>query len=862
MPGILPEGFPMQNSGYIAKAACRGYRPPRLSSYRVHERPHLLARLAKERIITRFVVAPAGYGKTGLAIEYAETMFSWAHVFWFNAESPCFIRDLDDGDLAHESLSIDSETKLVVIDDVPQLDAKRAQLLSGEIDAWLDRGCEVLVTCAPSCDTFGGLQVDRMRVGPRELLLNDEEIEAVLTEESRSRQTASQVPAACRVPLLVWDASAASASQFVAQNLKEDLPADVLLAICSAYVLRQGALSDISKLVSASGRSIEGELDDYPHLGFNGEEGRFEAPDIDADVIARAMKGKLDIMVGCSPFETRDSLVRAWVDILMGQDESAGRACDVMRCLSVSQERASWALAHARAIVGAGCFLPAYRLIKSLKRGMYSSKDRVGAFEALCLRMLGDSKSAVQRAKQCAFESGASADARAVDLLLVAQLGSGTLQRNASSELSRWAAAIESRGKRSPAWHEALVVAWHAWDDGVGSLCAAWRRLHDEGADDEALCVIASWLFGAIADGGLEWAAGAGADLSAVEHYVKGRLEGGDAPADFYAVSAGLSLEHAHDRGMPLSEGALRASSLLVLRRAEVAMLVQRREFEHEAGKSRTRATDKSLPALPALPNAMPLPALRREVPPLEVWAFGRFEVAIGGVILPESCFTRKRTKLLLVLLAANQGRDLSIDAIVSAMWPEQDIKAARKNFYSVWSQLKRVLTLPDDTCPYLVKHQFGCRLDERFVQSDIARLDDICRELLFGRVDFDAWLKLYSEIDRNYIGEFMPTEQANSLIVKTRADYRNRLVDSLVAGALRLVDAGGAQSAIWFARSALAHDKTREDAYVALMRAQIASGQRTAAMMTYHTCRRTLADDLGIDPSPETTALYESLLE
>jgi DNA-binding SARP family transcriptional activator len=45
-------------------------------------------------------------------------------------------------------------------------------------------------------------------------------------------------------------------------------------------------------------------------------------------------------------------------------------------------------------------------------------------------------------------------------------------------------------------------------------------------------------------------------------------------------------------------------------------------------------------------------------------------------------------------------------------------------------------------------------------------------------------------------------------------------------------------------------------------MRAQIAYGQRTAAMMTYHVCRRVLAEELGIDPSPETTALYESLLE
>ena len=45
-------------------------------------------------------------------------------------------------------------------------------------------------------------------------------------------------------------------------------------------------------------------------------------------------------------------------------------------------------------------------------------------------------------------------------------------------------------------------------------------------------------------------------------------------------------------------------------------------------------------------------------------------------------------------------------------------------------------------------------------------------------------------------------------------------------------------------------------------MRAQIANSQRTAAMLTYHKCRRVLAEQLGMDTSPETTALYKSLLD
>ena len=115
----------MSISGFISKAACRGYRPARFASHKGRQRSHLIARLAKDRTIARFIVAPHGYGKTSLAIDYAETMFAWAHVFWITAQSPCFIRDLDAGIIANACLGIDSEAKLVVIDDLPQLDAQR-----------------------------------------------------------------------------------------------------------------------------------------------------------------------------------------------------------------------------------------------------------------------------------------------------------------------------------------------------------------------------------------------------------------------------------------------------------------------------------------------------------------------------------------------------------------------------------------------------------------------------------------------------------------------------------------------------------------------------------------------------------------
>lgn len=55
---------------------------------------------------------------------------------------------------------------------------------------------------------------------------------------------------------------------------------------------------------------------------------------------------------------------------------------------------------------------------------------------------------------------------------------------------------------------------------------------------------------------------------------------------------------------------------------------------------------------------------------------------------------------------------------------------------------------------------------------------------------------------------------------------------------------------------------RSREDACAALMEAQLGAGQRAAAIDTYLSCRRYLAEELGIDPSPSIVALYRSAVE
>ncbi|MFR9169476.1 MAG: AfsR/SARP family transcriptional regulator, partial [Gordonibacter urolithinfaciens] len=309
----------------------------------------------------------------------------------------------------------------------------------------------------------------------------------------------------------------------------------------------------------------------------------------------------------------------------------------------------------------------------------------------------------------------------------------------------------------------------------------------------------------------------------------------------------------------------LRAAEALALHRAEMELFSQRRAFERSARESAERRAERAATHPDAYLDGRYLPEEGRApslVPLLTVNLFGGLDVRIGDTPVDPGRFRRQKVKTLLALLVLNRGREFPRDRLVGIMWPESEVDSARKNFYSVWSHLRRALSGPSGACPYLVRQQNGCRLDERLIVTDVARFDAVCRMLLFGQPGADGWAQLYAEIDEAFADDLMPSEQDNEFVMQARKDRRMQLVDALVAAAERLVAADDAQEGLWFARAALRRDRTREDAYTALMRAQIAAGQRTAALETYFECRRFLTTELGIDPSLATMELYRSIIE
>lgn len=118
------------------------------------------------------------------------------------------------------------------------------------------------------------------------------------------------------------------------------------------------------------------------------------------------------------------------------------------------------------------------------------------------------------------------------------------------------------------------------------------------------------------------------------------------------------------------------------------------------------------------------------------------------------------------------------------------------------------------------------------------------------------------SHVQGSFACVLLPSERKCEAIVVFRDRLDAEFVDGLVAASRRLLGPGELQGALWLARRPFSAMRGARSAAAALMRAQMATDQRSAAVQTFFACRDRLSRTLGLDPSPALAALYRQLLE
>jgi DNA-binding SARP family transcriptional activator len=258
---------------------------------------------------------------------------------------------------------------------------------------------------------------------------------------------------------------------------------------------------------------------------------------------------------------------------------------------------------------------------------------------------------------------------------------------------------------------------------------------------------------------------------------------------------------------------------------------------------------------------------IEREGRPLcRVKMFGGFEVTIGPRSISEKDWKKRKARALFAILASRNGHAITRDQLCDHLWPHMDDDRARNNLYVAWSVMKSALQGPDAKsaeCPYIEAVGGLCRTVSDVVRTDVDEFDGLVAEAKVAQTSGNAAAAIlaYERLADIYRGELLPGDLYDDWFQPMRDRYRHEFCDAMLRGSAIALAVDDAGTALQFARRGLGSDSFREDLYQAALRAQISACQRSAAIETYFECRSKLIDELGLDPSAETRALYDQVL-
>lgn len=254
----------------------------------------------------------------------------------------------------------------------------------------------------------------------------------------------------------------------------------------------------------------------------------------------------------------------------------------------------------------------------------------------------------------------------------------------------------------------------------------------------------------------------------------------------------------------------------------------------------------------------------RKGRPLCRVRLFGGLEVTVGDRVIREKDWRKRKARMLFAIMVLERGRQLSREQLLAHVWPDLPEERAKNNFYVAWSTMKNALTAgAPGPCPYVDNTGGLCSIVRDAVRSDADEFEEhlAAARLAEAGGDSERAIESYERLASAYRGELLPGDLYDEWFAPIRDRYRLDFVAAMLRVVELLLEADDPNEAAVYARRALSVDPYREDLYQALLRCQIASGQRSAAIETFVACKTQIAEELGLDPAPETVALYQQIL-
>jgi len=220
--------------------------------------------------------------------------------------------------------------------------------------------------------------------------------------------------------------------------------------------------------------------------------------------------------------------------------------------------------------------------------------------------------------------------------------------------------------------------------------------------------------------------------------------------------------------------------------------------------------------------------------------------------------FVSGKAQALLAFLAL-AGATHSREFLAGLLWAETAEADARASLRVVLSNLRQMIGAEHFTT---TRNTVAFNRAAHY-ELDIERFE---RLMAAGHAKPDDQVHAWQQAVELYRGDLLSGVSVNDApafdewLAARREHLRQLAWRALDGLATDSVERGPHNASIDYLTRLLALDPWHEDAHRRLMRALLAAGRRNAALLQYEQCRQLLADELGVEPEPETTAFYERI--
>lgn len=224
----------------------------------------------------------------------------------------------------------------------------------------------------------------------------------------------------------------------------------------------------------------------------------------------------------------------------------------------------------------------------------------------------------------------------------------------------------------------------------------------------------------------------------------------------------------------------------------------------------------------------------------------------------PVTGFGSDKVRALLIYLAVEASHPHSREKLAGLLWPDYPGRSALNNVRYSLSNLRKVIGDHAAQPPFLLISHDTLQLNQTSdYELDVQTLVENVETQNIERLKIAVTLYRGEFLEGFAIDDSAPYEE---WIVIKREQFQRQVLIALRRLADYYEGLGEYEQAQQYALRWVELESWDEEGHQQLMRLLARTGQRSAALVQYETCRRLLADELGVEPSTETTALYQNI--